>query len=80
MHKDCLDAAIYVYDSSSHDDTNVELLVSWINLGYSGQPWTIPYPNKNKLISRLTLKQENLGHWINIDDKINHVRTKPGLP
>jgi hypothetical protein len=42
----------------------------WWNLGYVGQPYFIDD----------ALKPRNFSEWIDITEKVNQIRTKPGLP
>lgn len=66
MHENCMDVCLQIIKVPYRDDKRVKVKAVWVNLGYTGNPYTI--------------LKEDLKHWKNITSKIHDKRTKPGLP
>lgn len=74
MHKNCLDVAFDVYESHRHKPGYVTMKGRWINLGYTGKPWYLTETTK------VFVREEDYKNWVNITDRFDNVRLKPGLP
>jgi len=76
MHKNALDVAIKVYDTFLIAEEGLMYVEStWYNLGALDEPFEV-----NGDVSRFPIETSKLGDWVDITDKINHRRNKPGLP
>lgn len=71
MHKDAMDACLYVNHIKKLSNGQYVADISWYNLGYSGFPWCI----HEEII---TIK--NAKDWVDISGKFMHTRTQSGLP
>jgi hypothetical protein len=80
MHRHCLDVCIENLGQVDETEDSLTLKVMYLNLGYMGSPYILPYPNKYNIISHIRIKKENVNNWVDISDKITVKRTSPGLP
>jgi len=68
MHKNGMDCCIHVL--AQYPSGN--LFVNWVNLGYVGKPYIVEYGS--------VLSLQKWYDWVDVTEKINSKRVKPGLP
>lgn len=76
MHKKAMDVAIEVKKINYKSPDNLSISVSWINLGYQGEPFK---PNGD-MVQEVLIPIDQKFDWIDITEKMNIKRTKPGVP
>jgi len=76
MHKNAMDVGIEVKKINYKSPDNLNISVNWVNLGYAGAPYR-PYGD---MIQEILIPVEQKSDWINITNKLNIKRTKPGIP
>jgi hypothetical protein len=67
MHTSAMDVALYVISTGAEG----EVYGTWYNLGYVGSPFPL---------GKDTVLQVMTEQWIDVTDKINVKRIKPGVP
>lgn len=75
MHKNAMDCCIQVGSVRHRDPSQLVVAFRFFNLGYSGKPW----PLSGYLVQEFD-SSDFLMNWVNISDKVNLKRTKPGVP
>jgi hypothetical protein len=71
MHEKSLDVCFFVYEVRSVIDGKQELLVDWINLGYTGNPWV--FETGLKILAKTD-------GFVDITLTYKNKRITPGLP
>ena len=67
----CLEVAKIRYQS----ENKVTLKARWWVLGYTGNPYPV-----SREFRTINLTRSNYGNFVDISDKINKIRTNPGMP
>ena len=77
MHKKCMDVAfetqVPVIKEKLNEDFECLFYGSWINLGYTGNPWYL-------IPGYINISLKNYSDWVDITNSYTNVRSKPGLP
>lgn len=80
MHENAMDVCIEIIKVQYGDQKRTKFKVRWWNLGYTGNPWLIPYPDQFARPSVLELQNKDFSKWHNITHKMHTPRKASGLP
>lgn len=80
MHENSLDICFEVLRVQFMNHKKVIVKAICWNLGYSGNPWIVPWGTNVNGQFTLEIKRSDLAKYSNITSKMNNKRVKSGLP
>ena len=74
MHKNGMDVCLHVLSRVYTGTTKLKFKARWVNLGYTGSPWTV-WP-----ACRIEIQKRAVNDWKDVTSKISIPRSQPGVP